>query len=735
MSPRFLALAAFCLLLFCCSLNAQPGLIGHWSFDEASGLTAFDQTANANHGTLVNAARVPGIVGGAVFLDGTGEIDLGVPSNLAPTTGITLEAWYKPISFVGTGNDPIFDRGGVEHDLPAPYQFHLGVQGNLRGPFPDSLGDFLFDLSINGVESQIRKNNIWTPGHWYHVVATWNGTTQKLFVNGIIVASANRSGLLDDYGNTMHFGGFSNLPYKLRGTLDELRIYDRALTDDEILDHFHNPGGEVAQTVIRIEKSHNSLQGYFEEISIQEFFGDYEFGGFDFLIAYDPSGLAFVSAEIGSAIDASGCGWEYFTYRHGAEGNCGGPCPSGLIRIVALADVINGANHPGCFDIPNGGELAKLKFLVTDDRNFECQYLPIRFVWIDCGDNSISSVTGDTLYISDKVFEFENSDPTIHPDFEITGVDCGSSPHYGGACAECDTSLKYEPLRQIYFWNGGIDIVCADSIDARGDLNLNGIAYEIADAVTYTNFFLHGYSALNVLPGPREAQIAASDVNKDGIPLTVGDLVYLLRVIVGDALPLPKLAPFAGSTDIAFDGAFTSSSSSQLAAVVAEFTTLGNCTVVGSDLLTVEGYQADGVLRVLVYPGIENPKRYLESGTHTLFTVIGEAQLVSAQSADAHGNLLSTHLQHAALPTEFQLSQNVPNPFNPSTRITLNLPVLSNWRLEIINVAGQTVSEFSGRGVGLVSVDWDARSMPSGVYFYRATAGSQTATRKMLLLK
>ncbi len=372
---------------------------------------------------------------------------------------------------------------------------------------------------------------------------------------------------------------------------------------------------------------------------------------------------------------------------------------------------------------------------MTDDRNFECQYLPIRFVWIDCGDNSISSVTGDTLYISDRVFEFENADPTIHPDFEITGVDCGSSPHYGGACAECDTSLKYEPLRQIYFWNGGIDVVCADSIDARGDLNLNGIAYEIADAVTYTNFFLHGYSALNILPGPREAQIAASDVNKDGIPLTVGDLVYLLRVIVGDALPLPKLAPFAGSMDVTFDGAFTTSSAAQLGAVFAEFKTTGNCTVVASDLMPVESYQADGVLRVLVYPGIEGTGNYLESGNHTLFTVIGAAQLTAVQASDAQGNLVSARVQHAALPSEFQLLQNVPNPFNPSTRITLNLPVQSDWRLEIINVAGQTVAEFTGRGVGAVSVDWDARSMPSGVYFYRATAASQTATRKMLLLK
>ncbi len=78
---------------------------------------------------------------------------------------------------------------------------------------------------------------------------------------------------------------------------------------------------------------------------------------------------------------------------------------------------------------------------------------------------------------------------------------------------------KYEPIRCIEFWEGGVDIVCADSIDAPGDLNLNGIAYEIADAVLYTNYFLYGMAALDPDPMRREAQIAASDVNRDGTSL------------------------------------------------------------------------------------------------------------------------------------------------------------------------------------------------------------------------
>ena len=42
------------------------------------------------------------------------------------------------------------------------------------------------------------------------------------------------------------------------------------------------------------------------------------------------------------------CDWEYFTFRFGAQGNCDGGCPSGILRLVALAETNNGADHPEC---------------------------------------------------------------------------------------------------------------------------------------------------------------------------------------------------------------------------------------------------------------------------------------------------------------------------------------------------------------------------------------------------
>jgi len=89
-----------------------------------------------------------------------------------------------------------------------------------------------------------------------------------------------------------------------------------------------------------------------------------------------------------------------------------------------------------------------------------------------------------------------------------------------------------------------------------------------------------------------------------------------------------------------------------------------------------------------------------------------------------------------ALPENYALSQNYPNPFNPRTNIELALPKASNWNISIYNVIGQKVKEYSGFDeAGYVTINWDATGQSSGMYFYKATAGGFSDTRKMILLK
>jgi hypothetical protein len=88
-------------------------------------------------------------------------------------------------------------------------------------------------------------------------------------------------------------------------------------------------------------------------------------------------------------------------------------------------------------------------------------------------------------------------------------------------------------------------------------------------------------------------------------------------------------------------------------------------------------------------------------------------------------------------PTSYALGQNFPNPFNPSTQIEFSIPQSSHVTLKIYDVLGKEVASLvdGAMGVGTYTTTWNAQNSPSGVYFYRLTAGSYTMTRKLLLLR
>jgi len=89
------------------------------------------------------------------------------------------------------------------------------------------------------------------------------------------------------------------------------------------------------------------------------------------------------------------------------------------------------------------------------------------------------------------------------------------------------------------------------------------------------------------------------------------------------------------------------------------------------------------------------------------------------------------------LPLRYLLSPNYPNPFNPSTQIRFTLPKATDVTLKIFNVLGEEVATLvAGREEpGEHAVVWDASKMPSGVYFYRLSAGGFLQTKKMVLMK
>ena len=90
-----------------------------------------------------------------------------------------------------------------------------------------------------------------------------------------------------------------------------------------------------------------------------------------------------------------------------------------------------------------------------------------------------------------------------------------------------------------------------------------------------------------------------------------------------------------------------------------------------------------------------------------------------------------------AVPEQYALVPNYPNPFNPSTEIRFDLPEAEHVRLVVYNARGQEVARLVDQpmSAGTHSVTWDAKGLPSGTYLYRLTAGPFSQTKAMALLK
>ncbi|UCC45302.1 MAG: T9SS type A sorting domain-containing protein [Candidatus Zixiibacteriota bacterium] len=484
-----------------------------------------------------------------------------------------------------------------------------------------------------------------------------------------------------------------------------------------------------------------ALQGHYLDISIMLDFTSEPLGGYDLLIAYDDSALLFQEAHQGPVLDS--CDWEYFDYRVWPDSRCP-ECSSGVLQIIGFAETNDGDNHPSCFLEDNHPiQLATLKFLVSNDRRFECQFLPLRFIWVDCGDNVVSDKDGLELYMSRSVYDYDSTRMSGDLTF----------PTLTGAPPLCQEGAYGEKTPSIDFFNGGVQVCCGGTIDTThpGDININGVPYEIADLVMFINYFIYGSAAFDHV----EESIANSDVNGDGDPLTVEDLTYLYLIIIGEAAPYPNPDP---SPNVA-EYCVVESSPTEIyiqtedCVGAVHFQIQGEATELAAPEGTQLSYHFDGdITRVMLTGEWMNfgAISCIETAAGPVLSFMGGGELLKIEGATSDGVQITfvescptdVDTDSDALPTEFSLSQNYPNPFNPMTKIEFALPRASDVEIAIYNITGRRVRTLVNREMtaGYHSVDWygedDAGNrVASGIYLYRITVGEFVQTRKMLLLK
>jgi hypothetical protein len=483
---------------------------------------------------------------------------------------------------------------------------------------------------------------------------------------------------------------------------------------------------------IQIEKAHNVMPGHLTTVDIKFNGGTYEMAGFDFLISFDEKVLSFVDADAGEFFNR--CGWGLYSYRYNDVDGSMANVSTGYIRLIGSANAEN-ADDPECF-LPTAGEtLVSMIFKMTAGCKHRCQSVPLRFYWNDCSDNTILLRSGNTLAMSRMVYD-HNGTVLTQTKYELPGI--------FGAPNNCFEGGPPDQTRLIDFYSGGFDMVCSDEICLeRGDINCNMVSYEIADAVEFISYFvLHFWSP------PRPPCFSKnSDINNDGILLSVADLVYLVRVIIGEATPYPKMLPPSDRLNIASERGGDEiklwyDSPVDVRGISLSFKIDGTAGIpnLGSSVEDMDlKYDSNGdQMSVLIYNIGPNS---MPAGNHMLLSipVEGSLRLVEADAADYFGRILD--VDNRVLPDRFRISQNRPNPFNPETEIELTFPVESDWQLVIYNVAGQLIREYSGsHPAGSFNVIWDGRDesgnlVSSGIYLYNVTAADHSITKKMILLK
>jgi hypothetical protein len=205
------------------TLNIQPvkvvkaspsGLVGWWKLDEGSGTTAYDSSGNGNNGTIYGATWTDGKFGKALKFDGVDD-SVNVSKHLVTSSGFTAMAWFK------LDSNQIVQRVLWQDQL-------IGITGK-------DVGDMDVAYFYESWHS-LGTGVIPLVGLWYHVAETYDGTTLKVYVDGVLRDTVTTPIWDNPAANFLIGGqGLTGVGASLlNGTIDEVKVYARALSGSEV---------------------------------------------------------------------------------------------------------------------------------------------------------------------------------------------------------------------------------------------------------------------------------------------------------------------------------------------------------------------------------------------------------------------------------------------------------------------------------------------------------------------
>jgi glucose/arabinose dehydrogenase/PKD repeat protein len=212
----------------------NTGLVAAYSFDGGSGPTLADVSGTGNNGTISGATwSTQGHSAGALSFDGVNDIvTVADAPSLDLTTGMTLEAWVRPTVVTNWRTVLLKEQPG---------QLVYGMYANNTGNRPSA-------HAFVGADQELRGAARLTANVWTHLAATYDGATLRIFVGGSQSATLAVSGSILTSNNPLRIGGNTIWSEWFSGLIDDVRIYNRALTAAQITTDLNAPVGPPAPT-------------------------------------------------------------------------------------------------------------------------------------------------------------------------------------------------------------------------------------------------------------------------------------------------------------------------------------------------------------------------------------------------------------------------------------------------------------------------------------------------------
>src|SRR3989344_4224642 len=221
------------------TLGAPPpssnGLVAHWKLDDGSGLIALDSSGNGTTGTLQgNPVWSIGKIGGSLDFNGVNQY-VSLPNIDVVGTGITIATWVNFDSFPSNSDARFVSK--ATNVLENDHYWMLGQTNNGNNRLR-------FRLKTDGnTNTLIASSGNLSVNTWYHVAAVYDGSAMKLFLDGVEVGSVAKSGTISTNSSVpVNLARNPDGSNYLDAELDEVRIYNRGLSANEIIEVMNDTG-------------------------------------------------------------------------------------------------------------------------------------------------------------------------------------------------------------------------------------------------------------------------------------------------------------------------------------------------------------------------------------------------------------------------------------------------------------------------------------------------------------